>query len=1214
MKKSTKSIEEIYQKKTPIEHILTRPDTYIGDITEQNELMWVFDNESKQIKEKEIKYVPGLYKIFDEIIVNAGDRIQEDNTCDIIKVNIDKENNIISVYNNGIGIDIVKHKEHDLYIPSLIFGELLTSTNYDDTKKRTTGGRNGYGAKLTNIYSTFFSVTTIDSSRNLHFYQEFKNNMYDKLEPIIKSIDPKTKSFTQITFQPDLKRFGLTTLTDDIISLFIKRVYDLAGIYNKITVYYNDKKISFNNFKKYIEMYNLNIESSNNNENCENGENNDNCENGETDKNCEKEIKTKNTVDIMFEESERWKIGVIYAPNNDFKHISFVNGICTYHGGSHVDYILNMIIEKVKMAITKKHKDLVIKQSTIKENLIVFINCIIENPAFTSQVKETLKTKPLEFGSSCELSDKYIKKICSSGLIDQVINLVKMKEQSLLKKTDGKKTSTIKGIPKLEDANFAGTRKSLQCKLILTEGDSAKAFALAGRSVVGSELYGVFPLRGKLLNVREAKPSQIMNNEEIKNIKKIMGLQQGKEYKDMSELRYGGIIILTDQDTDGFHIKGLLINFIHYFWPSLVTKDFIFALQTPIVKAIKGSIIKSFYNLSDYEMWKKEPNSHTFRIKYYKGLGTSTKEEAKEYFEDLEEKLIKYSYINNSGLQDNIYIPDETECFKTETETEKNINKSKKVVTLDDEDSEEIIIEKEIKPKYKDDTTEAITLAFEKDRSHDRKIWLMNYNRDNIIKDDIKNVTIPTFINKELIHFSNDDCLRSIASVCDGLKPSQRKVLYGTILKKLNDIKDEIRVSQLASFVSEKTCYHHGESSVIGTIVNMAQNFVGTNNINILFPSGQFGTRLMGGEDSASARYIHTFLTSITRVIFRQEDDAILNYLDDDGVKIEPEWYIPIIPLVLVNGCKGIGSGFSTKIPQYNPLDIIENLKLLMEEKELKEMIPWYKGFTGTILRSVNKAGDFLIYGKYQKIDQGILKITELPIGTWTTPYKDFLDSEIDKKNIISYTSNITDELFEFTVTLDEDKLDKIIENKLVYQKFKLVSRLGTTNMHLYNTLGVITRYETSNDIIKEFYNTRLQMYIKRKKYLINKINNELNILEWKMKFINNVLENKIIVFKQKRENIIKRVQELGFPELATENNNESYDYITTLPLFSLTEEKVQELQNKLDNKILELEKIKSTTEIEQWKHELQELEIKYQEFIKVPEQILKPKVKKGKK
>lgn len=1198
MSKSTKTIEEIYQKKTPIEHILTRPDTYIGDVTKQKELMWVYDEETNLIVEREIEYVPGLYKIFDEIIVNAGDRIQEDKTCDTIRVEISKEENSISVYNNGIGIDVIEHKEHKLYIPSLIFGELLTSTNYDDTKKRTTGGRNGYGAKLANIYSTFFSIETIDGPRQLHFYQEFKNNMYEKLEPIIKPIKTD-KTFTKITFKADLERFGLKELTDDIISLFIKRVYDLAGVYNRITVYINNKKINFSNFKKYIEFYDIKLI------------------NNESDED------KKQGNDIMFEDvNERWKIGVIYAPNNDFKHISFVNGICTYHGGSHVDYILNMIIDKVKTAITKKHKDLVIKPTTIKENLIIFINAIVENPAFTSQVKETLKTKLSDFGTSCELSEKFIKKICTSGLVDQVINLVKLKEQSLLKKTDGKKTSNIKGIPKLEDANWAGTKKSPLCKLILTEGDSAKAFALAGRSVVGSDMYGVFPLRGKLLNVREAKSSQIMNNEEIKNIKKIMGLQQGKEYTEMTDLRYGGIIILTDQDTDGFHIKGLLINFIHYFWPSLMKmNNFIYALQTPIVKAIKGQQIKTFYNLSDYETWKLEPNAHTFRIKYYKGLGTSTKEEAKEYFDDLENKLIKYTYINSSNIQDNITIPDATECYQDMTETENlSVIKKEKINKSLDEDSDdvEIVQETEIKQKYNDDTTEAVTLAFEKDRSHDRKIWLMNYSRENIIKDDIKDVSIPTFINKELIHFSNDDCLRSIGCICDGLKPSQRKVLYGAILKKLNDIKDEIRVSQLASFVSEKTCYHHGEASVIGTIVNMAQNFVGTNNINLLFPSGQFGTRLLGGEDSASARYIHTFLESITRLIFRPEDDAILNYLDDDGVKIEPEWYIPIIPTILVNGCKGIGSGFSTKIPQYNPKEIIENLMLLMEGQELKEMKPWYKGYMGTILKS-NKEGDFLIYGKYQIVEQGVIRITELPIGTWTTLYKDFLDQEIDKKNIISYVSNVTDEIFEFTITLDEDKLDKMIKMKTIYQKFKLVSRLGTSNMHLYNQYGVIKRYKTANDILREFYEIRLQKYIERKEFLIKKLKNELNILEWKMKFIVNVLEGIIIVFKQKREKIIERVKELGFPELGSENSQTtSYEYITSLPLFSLTEEKVEELQSKLDNKLKELGIIEITTEKEQWKSELNELLEKYEEFITPPVTIVRqkkePKAKKATK
>ena len=211
------------------------------------------------------------------------------------------------------------------------------------------------------------------------------------------------------------------------------------------------------------------------------------------------------------------------------------------------------------------------------------------------------------------------------------------------KKTDGKKTGNIRGIPKLEDANWAGTKNSSECKLILTEGDSAKAFAMAGRAIVGNDKYGIFPLKGKLLNVRDASPKQLMDNEEIKNIKQILGLQQGKTYNSVNDLRYGGIILLTDQDVDGFHIKGLLINCLHYFWPSLVKlNEFIHALATPIVKVSKNKDSTSFYNLTDYDSWRNENTTKGWTIKYYKGLGTSSSKEAKEYFEDLETKLIKY--------------------------------------------------------------------------------------------------------------------------------------------------------------------------------------------------------------------------------------------------------------------------------------------------------------------------------------------------------------------------------------------------------------------------------------------------------------------------------------------------------------------------------------------------------------------------------------------
>ena len=1143
MDSSAKSLGQKYQKKTPIQHILDRPDTYVDSLKVQEDVMDIYDDDLMKIVKKNIKSVPALYKIFDEIIVNAFDHTKTDPTCDTIKVSIDKEKNEISVFNNGKGIDVEIHPEHKIYIPELIFGELLTSTNYDDTEARTTGGRNGYGAKLTNIFSTKFVVETVDEERKRKFNIEFSDNMSKRTKP--KITDYKLKSYTQITFVPDLKKFGLDNLSDDIIGLFKKRVYDIAGLGEKLKVFYNDKKIETNNFKKYISLYYPDEE-------------------------------------LIFDEQERWKVGVIYKPDNNFEQKSFVNGICTYKGGNHVEYVMKGIIKKVKDAILKKNKDLKIKDELIKENLIVFIDSTIVNPAFSSQTKEELKTKQSEFGSTYEMNDKIVAKIVKSGIVEFIIDLAKNKEKSILKNTDGKKTNNIKGIPKLEDAEWAGTKKSNQCRLILTEGDSAKGLAMAGRSAVeeGNCKYGVFPLKGKLLNVREATSKQLLENEEIINIKKILGLQHNKEYSTVSELRYSSVVVLTDQDSDGYHIKGLLMNFFHYFFPSLLKLNFIHSLATPIVKAVKGKDTKTFYNLTEYEDWKKKVDTNTWHIKYYKGLGTSNREEAKEYFNDFEKKLIKYTYAEKSLFPiDEIKggnIEDGEDLAESETSskrsTKKGTTKKLKTTTVEDTNKEHVCYE-------------AMTLAFDKKRADDRKDWLKKYDRNKILQNDLKEIPICDFVHRELIHFSNDDINRSIPSVVDGMKPSQRKVQFGSILRKLNKKQDEIKVAQLSGFISEKTSYHHGEASLQGTIVGMAQNFVGSNNLNQLHPSGQFGTRLLGGHDSASPRYIFTYLEEWNRLIFRPEDDAILTYLNDDGTPIEPEYYVPIIPMVLVNGAQGIGTGFSTTILQYNPIQIIDNILLMMENKPIKEMLPWYRGFKGKVEKSDN---GFNIKGNY-KVDKerSSIVITELPVGTWTTNYKAHLDKLEEDKVIKGYKDKNTDETVFFDIQLTDDNLYDLIEKKKLEAVFKLTNKETTTNMHCFNKKSVIKKYETIYDILKEFYEVRLDYYKKRKQYQLDELEKELNVLDWKMKFIEGVIEGTIIVNNQTKDKINEQLTKLEFPKLS---ENKSYDYLVQMPIYSLSKEKIDELQKKIDNLEEEMELIQNTTETDRWKSELMEL------------------------
>lgn len=879
---SKKNVEDTYQKLTLLEQILLRPDTYIGGIESYESCQWVYNSIEKKMEYRLIKYIPGIFKIFDEILVNASDNYVRDKKMKVIKVKIDPEKNKISIYNDGKGIPVVIHKIHKIYVAELIFGNLLTSSNYDDTEKKITGGRNGYGAKLTNIFSTKFKVKHASSSEQLVYRQTFKKNMMEKTEPIIKKY--LDDDFTKITFWPDLKRFNLSKLDEDIVALMKKRVYDIAGITpQSVKVFLNNEEIKIRGFRDYMNMY-LNLT----------------------------ERKDEEEEDIYFEKG-RWQVG-IGVSEGEFAQVSFVNGICTTKGGTHVTYLADQVVTYLHEIIVKKEKDLKnIKANQIKPHLWIFVNCLIENPTFDSQTKENLTLKNSEFGSDCQIPEKILKKILTSEIYERIVDMANAKENLKLKKLGGKKkTSKIRTLEKLEDADKAGSKEANKCLLILTEGDSAKALAMKGLEVIGREYFGVFPLRGKVLNVRDAPKNAIMTNKEIEHIVQILGLQFHEKYSDQREnLRYGGILIMTDQDLDGSHIKGLLINFIHHFWPSLINiNNFIFEFITPLLKArkkVKGKIVSEvpFYTFQEYEQWLRNNPNNGMEIKYYKGLGTNEDWEAQEYF--------------------------------------MAINRHRK---------------KFIKQDKNDD--DAIDLAFNRKRAGDRKRWLETYSINNYLDSNEKIVRYSDFINKEFIAFSNYDNIRCIPSVIDGFKPSQRKILYAAFHKNLVN---ELKVAQFCGYVAEKTMYHHGEQSLAGAIIGMAQRFVGSNNIHLLMPNGQFGTRAEGGKDASSPRYIYTCLNPITRYIFQKEDDDILKYLIDEGEKIEPEWFVPIIPNVLINGVEGIGTGWSTKIPCYNPKDLISNIKRMLRGEEPIKMIPWYRNFIGEIYPDEKV---FICRGKYK--------------------------------------------------------------------------------------------------------------------------------------------------------------------------------------------------------------------------------------------------------
>jgi len=1154
-----KQLAQKYQKKTDKQHVLDNPDTYTGSMSLTDYDTFVFNGETNSIVAKQITIVPGLYKIIDEAAVNTRDQsvrmkewIEKENSKDAtaataapiaypvteIDITVDKTSGIITMYNNGNGIDVAKHPTENIWIPELIFAHLRTSTNYDQTQKKTTGGKNGFGIKLAFIWSTEGRVETVDHIRGLKYIQEFEKNLDVIKPPVITKCSKKP--YTMVSFKPDYKRMGLSGLTSDMLALLKRRVFDLAAVTEKsIKVKYNSELVPVKNFLHYVDLY----------------------------------VGSKAVTERVHEEgNERWEYVVCLAPKEEFTQVSFVNGIFTGKGGKHVDYILNQIIRKMT-ALIKLKKKVDVKPNTIKEQICLFVRCVIDNPAFDSQTKDFMNTPVADFGSTCEVSDKFIEKAAKLGIMDAACALTEVKTSKTLKKQDGTKSKSVRGIPKLVDANDAGGPNSENCILILCEGDSAKAGIMSGLSTKDRNTIGIYPLRGKLFNVRGETPKRISEVKEIHEIKQIVGLQAGKKYTKESAkdlLRYGKIVLMTDQDLDGSHIKGLCINFVDHEWESLLAiSGFLGFMNTPIIKAHKGVKELLFYNDGEYEQWKQQQAADGLKgwnFKYYKGLGTSTGKEFKEYFQN--KKII--NFVSTGEV-----------------------------------------------------SRDSIDKVFNKKRACDRKTWLENYDRDLYMDTNRLDVPYEEFISQEMIHFSKYDCERSIPNGIDGLKTSQRKILYTCLERKLFK---EVKVAQLGGAVSEKSRYHHGEQSLYGAIVNMAQIFVGSNNINLLEPNGQFGTRLQGGDDAASERYICTELNKITRLIYPEADDPILDYQTDDGTPVEPVFYVPIIPMQLVNGGKGIGTGFSTDIMNYNPLTIIDYIssKLTEENGVVSTLLaPYYQGFKGTITPITESK--YLIKGVYEILSDKQVRVTELPVGLWTDDYKKYIEDLIEVKPAVQtedekggkggkggkdksktkkavnqvkdYIDMSTDTVVDFTITFSAGVIAVLKNEELengctaLEKLLKLYTTRSTTNMHVFDEKEKLVKFDKPEELVEKYMQVRMDYYIKRKAYQVVALEQESCVLSNKARFITEVLEDKLDLRKKKTAEVSAMLKAGGYDVIQEDTD---YKYLVRLPMDSVTEENIAKIIKERDTKLDELSILKGTSEKQLWLNELSVLRKEY--------------------
>jgi DNA topoisomerase-2 len=1200
---------ESYKRYDQIEHVYKKTDMYIGSDEKVLREEWLYNIETKQMLTGNIDFTPGCERIYMEILTNASDNVGRSRREGVNPGQIDivMNNSTISITNHGLPIPVVLTEEGDMYVPQMIFGTLLTSSNYD--KDRHEAGTNGIGAKATNIFSTEFMIIIHDHIRKSKYTQVWNNNMRVCGPHDIQPYNG-TSSSVQIVYKMDFARFGYPVpngneggYPGEAFALFARHAVDISFT-AKTTVTFNGHIFNFENIRDYARLYF--------------GENVDSAIVHYQWPAGTEVVKKKKGYQVAKNPAITPEVELIAIDTPDEgAHVSFVNCIMTREGGVHVNNAIKAVGEKAVQMINEnvlkklnklnKGKELDSKEkrshtvniNDVKPHISILLAVKVLNPKFASQTKTMLQSPTPKI----DIAEEELKAITKWQLIDRLYAALEAKQFNNLAKTDGKLSKyvkTLKGV----NANQAGKSERHKCILYVAEGRSGAGYVnkLIGLLPGRRDYAGVLPMRGKSLNVMNADALKYNNNTEIRELKKMLGLVDCPDnqlkntyYLDptnFAKLRYGGVMIMADSDLDGKHIIGLILNFFHCRFPSLLARGYIMYYRTPILRVYHGRQSKRFYTQREYDEWQKATATtySQWKHKYFKGLGSSTDADIKEDFQERRQ-------VN---------------CY------------------------------------YDDKAPEAMRLAFDKRLTRQRKDWLAGWIQVMGV-DELEMQPVSTFINHELILFSIANVQRSIPKLMDGFKESHRKIIHGAHLKfgvgSLTKEYNELKVAQFGGFIAEKVNYHHGELILDDVIVGMAQDFTGSNNIPWFTQGGQFGSRYEGGKDASETRYTHTKPEKLVPYILRKEDQPILVSVIDEGEHVEPETYYPIIPMILVNGAQGIATGYSTFIPNHNPLDVINWLKLKIqgvEHDKLPEIIPWYRGFTGDIqlidrskrpkrnkvkVTIINNEGavpkvqtietddnfdltgealnaeeeniesdeedrqllTMVTHGKFNRDNKGNVTITELPIGRWPGPYNKWLEDLIEAKLINKLNNQSLDNTVFFEI--GGVKLDHI-----TYKSLKLQRSYGMSNMVVLGSDNKPTRYDTSYDIIESFYEQRLVIYKKRKEFGINQLAIEIHELNEKIRFIRAVKDKDLLIIDRPKSEIYQTMDRLGL----------SHDFLDKdkVKLRNCTQDEINKLADKIISREQERSNLMSISHEKIWLSELEELEAAYRRLYCTQKQI----------
>jgi len=566
-----------------IEHILQRPGIYIGSVKEESLERFMYVND-KMVK-NEIRFIPGLIKIIEEVIDNSIDEGIKTDFEYANHINVSIKDGIITVKDNGRGLPI-ELDVNGKYVTENIFTKLRTGSNFDDEKRAEVAakGMNGVGVSLTRVFSEFMHVKTANGIKL--YEQKFSLGANSIGVPKIKD---SSKNFTEVKFKPNYAYFEASDEFIEILPNIIYRIIQNAAFcFPEIVFKFNNKKVLGSNLKQYLQ---------------------------------------KLSPVFEYAENEKVRLG-IFCSDDGFQHLSFVNGLETSRAGTHVDFITNSVVNKLREFIKKKHK-LTVKPADIRNKLFIVMSIRIPAPDFDSQTKERLITSNSLFSDSITdiLTDKFFKRIIKNeDIIEPIVEAYRLKQQveeNLKLKKISKQTAT-----KVRVAKYLPATKKREY-LFLCEGDSAMGGLSAS---LGRENYSYFPLRGKPLNAYEAKLSNIAKNEEFKNVVKITGMRLDKDVQ--TNLRYQNIIMAMDQDYDGVHIKALLLAFFGRFSKSMIQTGKIHFLRTPLITLKKQKkIIGYFFDFQEYNKVKDDSKYKGAQITYYKGLGTWDSKDLKSLIE-----------------------------------------------------------------------------------------------------------------------------------------------------------------------------------------------------------------------------------------------------------------------------------------------------------------------------------------------------------------------------------------------------------------------------------------------------------------------------------------------------------------------------------------------------------------------------------------------------